>query len=250
MGMRAPVSNASVKSRIQTGGGTANSRLPDGGVSVKTASNTASRQNAATIWRGVKRTWFAILSPTMIAYLFWHVPRTGADEAQYAAKLARFQEELEQLGSAASGLYADPAGYRVADVPWINAGRTVYLDLYLLIDSSKMDVLNAAAVDSNVAPAHGEIAALYGSGAGSLYNVRTGAVDPVKSAHAYWFPKPAGMSYAELDLALAPSVDLGAAVLRRMMVLGPSPEFCLLSPVALTLPATIVGVTYRPLTVL
>lgn len=248
--MRAPVSSASVNSKIQTGGGTTNSKLADGGVRVKTASNTKSRHNAATIWRGVKRTWFAILTPTMIAYLFWHVPRAGVDEAQYAAKLARFQEELEQVGGSVSGLDADPAAFRVDDVAWINAGRTVYVDLYLMSDSSKMDVLNGAAVKDGMAAAHGEIAALYGSGAGSLYGVRTGTVDPVQAKHAYWFSKPAGMSYAELDLALAPSVDLGAAVLRRMMVLGPSPEFCLLSPVALTLPAAIAGAVYRPLTAL
>jgi len=141
------------------------------------------------------------------------VPRAGADEAQYAAKLARFQEELEQLGSGASGLDADPAAFRVDDVPWINAGRTVYIDMYLMGDSAKMDVLNSAAVSSGRAAARGEIAALYGSGAGSLCGVRTGTVDLVQAAHAYWFSKPAGMSYAQLDTELAPSVQQGAAVI-------------------------------------
>ena len=186
----------------------------------------------------------------MIAYLFWHVPRAGADEAQYAAKLVRFQEELEQLGEGVSGLAADPAAYRVDDVPWINASRTVYIDLYLMADSAKMDVLNTAAVSGAMAAAHGEIATLYGSGAGSLYSVRTGTPDPAQAAHAYWFAKPAGMSYADLDAALAPLVELGAAVLRRMMVLGPSPEFCLVSPAPLTLPSAITGATHRPLTAL
>jgi hypothetical protein len=44
----------------------------------------------------------------MIAYRLWHIPRMGAGEALYAPRLARFQEEREQLGTAASGLAADP----------------------------------------------------------------------------------------------------------------------------------------------
>jgi len=172
----------------------------------------------------------------MIAYAFWHTPRAGADESVYAARLVRFQEELEQLGVGASGLAADPAAFRLDDVPWIGAGRPVYLDLYLLPATAQMETLNAAAVTGTMAEPHAAIAALYGSGAGSLYQMRYGAEPGAGITQAYWFSKPAGMSYAELDAVLTPLLPAGASAWRRMMVLGPSPEFWVLSPVAIALP--------------
>ena len=186
----------------------------------------------------------------MIAYIFWHTPRAGVDEAVYVAKLVRFQEELEQLGTGASGLARDPAAYRVDPVPWFPVlgdvgNRSVYVDVYVMESTAQMELLNVAAVNGTMVEPHAEIAALYGSGAGSLYRVRAG--DVVAAAHSYWFSKPAGMSYAELDAALAGLITAGVALLRRMMVLGPSPEFCLFSPAELTLPAPFV-VEHRPLT--
>jgi len=181
----------------------------------------------------------------MIAYLFWHTPRTGVDEVVYAAKLARFQEELEQLGPGASGLVQDPAAYRLDAVPWVPVARPVYLDVYPMDSTAQMELLNTAAVTGPLAQPHAEIAALYGSGAGSLYGLRAGSVEA--ATDSYWFSKPAGMSYAELDSALAPLITTGVALLRRMMVLGPSPEFGLLSPQALTLPSPFVA-EHRALT--
>jgi len=175
----------------------------------------------------------------MIAYLFWHTPRTGVDEVVYAAKLVRFQEELEQLNPGDSGLASDPAAYRLDAVPWSPAARPVYLDLYLMNSTAQMELLNSAAVTGTLVQPHAEIAALYGSGVGSLYGIRAGAVEA--STDSYWFSKPAGMSYAELDTALAPLLSSGVALLRRMMVLGPSSEFGLLSPQPVTLPAPFVA---------
>lgn len=183
----------------------------------------------------------------MIAYMFWHVPRAGADEAVYAARLARFQEELEQAGTAVTGLAADPVSFRLGDVPWINAGRPVYLDCYLMDGTARMDTLNGAAVNGTLAAPHANIAALYGSGAGSLYGARIGTPHPEMALHAYWFSKPAGMTYPELDDAVGPILGDYGCLLRRMMVLGPSPEFCLIAPDTVNLPAPIVA-TYRELT--
>ncbi len=172
------------------------------------------------------------------------------DEVVYAAKLVRFQEELEQLGTGVSGLARDPVAYRVDAVPWIPGpripvNRLVYLDVYVMESTAQMELLNVATVNGRMVEPHAEIAALYGWGAGSLYGVRAGGVEA--AAHSYWFSKPAGMSYAELDAALAGLITEGVALMRRMMVLGPSPEFCMLSPVELTLPAPFV-VEHRPLT--
>ncbi|MBY0505507.1 MAG: hypothetical protein K2X03_16460 [Bryobacteraceae bacterium] len=181
----------------------------------------------------------------MIAYLFWHTPRAGVDEAQYAAKLIHFHEELEQLGSGSTGLALDPVAYSLPEVPWIPVNRSVYLDVYAMDSTSRMETLNSAAVSGPMLQPHQEIAALYGSGAGSLYDVRAGQLGP--ATDSYWFAKPQGMTYAELDALLNPLITPGVALLRRLMVLGPSPEFCLLSPAPLTLPLT---AEHRPLTTL
>ena len=123
--------------------------------------------------------------------------------------------------------------------------RSVYVDVYVMESTAQMELLNVAAVNGTMVEPHAEIAALYGSGAGSLYGVRAGDLEA--AAHSYWFSKPAGMSYAEMDSALAGLITAGVALLRRMMVLGPSPEFCMFSPAELTLPAPFV-VEHRPLT--
>jgi hypothetical protein len=178
----------------------------------------------------------------MIAYAFWHTPRAGVDETIYTARLVRFQEELEQAGG---GLAYDPQAFRLADVPWINAGRPVYLDVYLMQSSAQMDVLNTAAVSGSMAEPHAAIASMYGSGAGSLYQSRLSDNPGEGWAHAYWFSKPAGMSYAELDAALGQLLPVNASAWRRMMVLGPSPEFWILSPVEVPWPWP---AEHRPLT--
>jgi hypothetical protein len=46
-----------------------------------------------------------------------------------------------------------------------------------------------------------------------------------------WFDKPAGVAYEELYRALSQAASGAAAGLwGRQMTLGPTPEFCLLSP--------------------
>jgi hypothetical protein len=110
-------------------------------------------------------------------YIFWHYPRTGVDVAMYAGKLARFQEELEnELGD---NLLRESAAYRSDAPPWLPEGVTAFSDWYALHDASKLDNLNEGAVSKYVKTAHAEIAALYGGGAGSLYDYKRGtAFDP------------------------------------------------------------------------
>lgn len=173
----------------------------------------------------------------MIAYVFWHVPRVGADDAIYTARLARFQEELEKAGPNTTGLAADPQCWRMDDVPWLAAGRTVYADLYLMDGTAQMEILNSAAVSGDLKAPHDAVAELYGKGAGSLYQIRAGSV-PANPYHSYWFAKPSGMTYAELDQHVTPLLT-DAVLLRRMMVLGPSPEFAILSSAPVSLPASV-----------
>jgi hypothetical protein len=182
-----------------------------------------------------------------LTYFFWHTPRAGVEESVYTARLARFQEELEALERGNSGLMADPGCYRLDDVPWMNAGRPVYVDAYPLPGFAAMELLNSAAVTGVMAGPHADVASLFGSGAGSLYEMRFGILDPAVVAHGYWFSKPGGMTYPEINAILEPFGVDGGAVFRRVMVLGPAPEFCVLSPQPVALPASIPAL-YRSLT--
>ena len=175
-------------------------------------------------------------------YIFWHWPRTGVDLAVYAGKLVRFQEELElYLGGEIQG---ETAAYRSPTPPWLPGEATAFSDWYAMENSAKLDAINAGAVADSVRPAHSEIAALYGGGAGSLYDYKKGAaLDPTVVQYTHWFPKPAGLSYAELyDLLEPVTAQPNTTLLRRRMVLGPSPEFCLASGLLLELPSPLAAI--------
>jgi hypothetical protein len=71
--------------------------------------------------------------------------------------------------------------------------------------------------------------------AGKLFKLVDGR--PGRQNFETRFSKPAGMSYRDLYAQLKPLSDRnGVSLWRRMMVLGPPPEFCFLSPVELDLP--------------
>lgn len=122
-------------------------------------------------------------------------------------------------------------------MPWLPRGG--YEDWYLVDGSKDLDPLNEAAVSGELSGPHAVVARDAGVMAAGLYRMRAGEVG-VDAATATWFSKPTGTSYEALyavtdDLVRRPATSLW----RRQMVLGPTPEFCLLSPAALTLdPAT------------
>jgi hypothetical protein len=81
------------------------------------------------------------------------------------------------------------------------------------------------------------VAKLAGTGAGALYGLRRGDPESVAQPCATWLSKPAGMPYAEFDERMAALLDApGASLWQRQLVLGPTPEFCLISPTPLELP--------------
>jgi hypothetical protein len=106
--------------------------------------------------------------------------------------------------------------------------------------STDLDPLNEAAVSGELSGPHAVVARDAGVMAAGLYRMRAGQVGVRDAPTATWFSKPKGTSYEALyavtdDLVRRPSTSLW----RRQMVLGPTPEFCLLSPAALALdPAT------------
>ena len=161
----------------------------------------------------------------MLAYVFSHRPAGGADVVAYEASLRRFHTEL---AGASLGGFIESATFA------IGAG---YGDWYLLENSAAMDALNAAAVSGARAPAHDSAARMAADGAGKLLSLESGSPSMAEGFEVR-FGKPAGMPYAVFYAQLQPWVrEPGVSLWRRMMVLGPPPEFCLISPSEMRLPA-------------
>lgn len=68
---------------------------------------------------------------------------------------------------------------------------------------------------------------------GALRSEKSGMV---AASHAQWLSKPKGMTYATFDELVNPALKPGSIVWRRMMVLGPAPEFCITGTGPVVLP--------------
>jgi len=103
-------------------------------------------------------------------------------------------------------------------------------------NSAALDPLNVAAVSGRAKSPHDAVAHAAVDFAGKLYMLIAG--NPDGQGFEIRFSKPSGLTYQDLYARLKPwSERAGVSVWRRMMVLGPPPEFCLLSPSKLDLPA-------------
>jgi hypothetical protein len=161
---------------------------------------------------------------TLLAYVFSHRPAAGVDVADYEAILKQFHAAL--AGAPPSG-FLRSSTFRVGDR---------YSDWYLLDSSAALDVLNEAAVTGARTQAHSAAAGMAVDGSGKLYSLAGGEPGSM-TGFEIGFSKPAGMSYADLYERMQPfSGREGASLWRRMMVLGPPPEFCLVARTEIELP--------------
>jgi hypothetical protein len=143
----------------------------------------------------------------MLAYLFWHRPKTSVDPAAYEEAQRSFHASLN----------TPSACFRVAELPFANGGG--YEDWYLVESWQGLGELNEAAVDSMRRSHHDLAASMSANGWGAVLSlVRGEAAIPDGTE---WFEKPRGESY-EAFVASLPET----AVWQRQMVLGPTPEFC------------------------
>lgn len=159
----------------------------------------------------------------MLAYLFFHRPTPEADVREYEEGLRRFHRAL--AGAGVSG-FAGSWTYRVGDG---------YSDWYLIESSAVLDVINDAAVSGQRAGAHDMVARQATGGTGKLLTLVSGSYD-ADAGFEIGFSKPPGTTYPDLYSQLQiwtarPDVSLW----RRMMVLGPPPEFTLLARAELEL---------------
>ena len=161
----------------------------------------------------------------MLAYVFFHRPAPGIDRAPYEEALRRFHGAL---ASAPSKGFVRSSTYRIGDG---------YSDWYLVESSAALDWLNAAAISGARTQPHDAAARMAIDGAGKLFSLAGGEVVE-GPGYEVRFAKPAGVSYAELYARLEPWTGVpGVSLWRRMMVLGPPPEFCRVTASAPDLPA-------------
>jgi hypothetical protein len=161
----------------------------------------------------------------LLAYVFSHRPAHGVDISAYEDSLRRFHKALAETSS---------SGFIVSTTFRIGGA---YSDWYLLESSAALDVLNAAAVSGSRAAPHDSAARMAADGVGKLLSLAAGEYSP-SAGFEVRFAKPAGMTYADLYARLQGWTGRpGVSLWRRMMVLGPAPEFCMVTASEVELPA-------------
>jgi hypothetical protein len=172
----------------------------------------------------------------MMAYVFWHYRRPDITRSDYESALVAFHEAL--AAASPQGLLRTTV-FRRPSAPWFEEQGEVLEDWHFLENSAGLDVLNEAAVSGDRLQPHNRVAAMAAAGTAGLYSLRRGRLATVPPAAAHWFAKPDGMSYQAFFESLRPHYGNGASLWGRQMVLGPTPEFCLLaaSPAQLPCPA-------------
>jgi hypothetical protein len=175
----------------------------------------------------------------VLAYLFWHRPGDAAATAAYERAHIAFHRSLAHVPPVG---FLGSVALRVAHLPWrgstesslpAEAGGGGYEDWYFVEDYAALGVLNEAAVGRGHRTAHDDVARRSGTGAGGLYGLIEGHRPPPLDATslAVWVagtPRPRRYELGEL---LGDGIDPRCASLwRRLLVLGPAPEYCLLAP--------------------
>jgi hypothetical protein len=157
-----------------------------------------------------------------LAYTFWHWRRASVDRNVYEDRHRAFHAAL---ASNPTHGFLWSNSVRLARAPWANGGGEAYQDRYLVDGWATLELLESVAISGARQQPHAAIAASTGGGAAGVYGVRLGT-PTAAPRHSYWFAKPDGMTYAQLDEAVGPVIGDRTVLWIRRMVLGPTPEFC------------------------
>jgi hypothetical protein len=162
----------------------------------------------------------------VLAYVFWHRPKSRADIEGYEAALVAFHRSLAH--SRPAGFEASES-FRVAELPWIAGEGAGYEDWYLLDGFSSLGVLNEAAVGHGHRTAHDRAARQTGLGTAGLYGLHDGdTAGWQESGLAVWVERESESAAPALaDLLVDGASRKISCLWRRQMSLGPAPEFCL-----------------------
>jgi hypothetical protein len=162
----------------------------------------------------------------MLAYVFWHWPQPAVDGQLYTSNLAHFHETLH--ANRPEGFHHSTV-FMINNASWLETSGSAFEEWYLLDDSAAMDRLNLAAVTGPCEQPHNFVAKDAADGKAGLYRLRVGKADLSNKRFAFWFSKPAGVSYKDFFDQLHEYFSPETALWQRQMTLGPTVEFCLMS---------------------
>lgn len=161
----------------------------------------------------------------MLAYVFWHVPKSTAVQSEYEARLKAFHQALRIQPP--KGLITSISAHLLS-IPWLDDDAG-YEDWYILTDSAALDVLEKQSVTGPLEQSHHAIASQAAKGVAGLYKPIDDDITAFSSATSVWFSKPEGVSYASLFSRLKKiEPNIPSFLWQRKLTLGPTPEFCLL----------------------
>jgi hypothetical protein len=175
----------------------------------------------------------------MLAYVFWHWSNADVAPADYE----RYQRDFHAaLATSAPSGFLTSGSYRIdGQASWLG-GAPAYADWYLVENSAALDPLNVAAVSGVCEAPHARVAQAMSAGAGLLLTLHDDATQPDLSTpkSATFLTKPREMPYpAFYETVAATREARGATLWRRTMVLGPTPEFTVLSSKTPQFPASL-----------
>jgi hypothetical protein len=174
----------------------------------------------------------------ILKFVLWTWPSATATVADFLDSRVKFHQVLAHtkvdgfLGSAVFKVDSAPwaGAFLFENSPWSVGHKTVFEEWYLLHGSAALDAMNERVHAGPYKDSHGKFLRqdLGGECAG-LYYVRKGdlasALSGVKTACTVWFNK-AYATYDDLLERLVPTMHSDRSVLwRRLLVLGPTPEF-------------------------
>jgi hypothetical protein len=171
----------------------------------------------------------------VLAYVFWHHPQLGTPSEDYESAQVAFHRSLARRPPV--GLRGS-AAFRAPDTPWLQAPQGGYEDWYLVDDFAALGVLNEAAVGRGHRTAHDRAARHAGSAAGALYRLLEGeagiAWEVGERCDAIWVAPAPGAREHGLGELLGDGMGEGGGPVRgglwrRLLVLGPAPEYCLIA---------------------
>jgi hypothetical protein len=175
----------------------------------------------------------------ILKFVLWTWPSATASVDGFRDSRVEFHRVMARHkvdGFLGSGMFSvDTAPWAGAflfeNSPWSTGHRTVFEEWYLFHGSAALDAINERVHEGPYKESHGKFLRqdLGGECAG-LYYARKGAVEQAldgltRPRTTLWFNKTSGTYDALLD-RLGPAMGASRCVLwRRLLVLGPTPEF-------------------------
>jgi hypothetical protein len=164
----------------------------------------------------------------------------------YENALITFHRSLYNFGVKG---YIGSQTFKIEGAYWMGASESGYEDWYLLKDSSVMDKLNQAAVSGSVKDPHNTAAHMATSLHAGLYVIKSPYPSFLSGKSAVWFTKPREMDLNQILSNYGNSNDNIGDLWMRLMVLGPTPEYCIVSENRIELPENLhpVNVKRKPI---